>query len=120
MTTKRTTNQLASTPTRIPRTSNSRKDEARRGMGPGYGRSVGSAIQALRDHLAPLHDLQAIGLGLHWDQQTMMPPRGAGARAEALGSVERLHHDAFTSAETGRLIDDAARETEGLGPDAPE
>jgi carboxypeptidase Taq len=81
---------------------------------------VGTAIQALRDHLAPLHDLQAIGLGLHWDQQVMMPPRGAGARAEALASVERLHHEAFTSAETGRLIDDAARETDGLDPDAPE
>src|SRR4051795_10972853 len=120
MTTKRTTNQLASTPTRMPRTLKSRKEEARRGTGPGYGRSVGTAIQALRDHLAPLHDLQAIGLGLHWDQQVMMPPKGAGARAEALASVERLHHDAFTSGETGRLIDDAARETDGLDPDSPE
>src|SRR3954447_13148235 len=120
MTTKRRTNQLASTPTRIPRTSNSRKDEVRRGMRPRYGRTVGSAIQALRDHLAPLHDLQAIGLGLHWDQQTMMPPRGAGARAEALGSVEQLHHEAFTAAETGRLIEAAEREADGLDPESPE
>src|SRR3954462_13241601 len=100
MTTKRTTNQLASTPTRMPRTSKSRKEEARRGMVPRLWSQRGHPIQALRHHLAPLHDLQAIGLGLHWDQQVMMPPKGAGARAEALAAGERLHPDALTSPET--------------------
>ena len=46
------------------------------------------------------------GALLGWDQQVMMPPRGAPMRAEQLATVGRIAHQKFTSPEVGKLIDD--------------
>ncbi|MGI8902832.1 MAG: carboxypeptidase M32 [Solirubrobacteraceae bacterium] len=74
---------------------------------------MSKSLGELRQRLAELVDLQnATGL-LEWDQQTMMPPRGGPARAESLATLERLRHDLFVSAETGRLLQDAAEELDG-------
>src|SRR5437660_12638505 len=74
---------------------------------------MSSGIQQLRERRAELTDLRhAAGL-LEWDQQTMMPPRGAMTRAESLATLEKLSHDMFISAETGRLIEAAASEVNG-------
>jgi carboxypeptidase Taq len=69
-----------------------------------------SHIEELRVRMAELIDLRSASNLLEWDQQTMMPPRGAGYRAESLATLERISHAMFTSAETGALIDAAARE----------
>ncbi len=74
----------------------------------------------LRQRLAGLTDLQNATQLLHWDQQTMMPPRGAPARAEALATLQRLRHDLFVSAETGRLLDGAAEQLDGAEPASDE
>ncbi len=75
-------------------------------------------LDELRRRLAELVDLQnAAGL-LEWDQQTMMPPRGGPARAESLATLERLRHDLFVSADTGRLLEDTAKELDGGEPDS--
>jgi carboxypeptidase Taq len=77
-----------------------------------------SGIQQLRERMAELTDLRhAAGL-LEWDQQTMMPPRGAITRAESLATLEKLSHELFSSAETGRLIEAAADELNGAAPDS--
>ena len=76
--------------------------------------------EQLREHLATLVDLRNIGQLLGWDQQTMMPPRGAAARAESLATVGRLSHEMFVSAETGRLLEAAARELNGRSDDSDE
>src|SRR6202140_1126418 len=55
---------------------------------------------------------------LHWDQQTMMPPRGGPSRAESLATLERISHELFVSAETGRLLGGAAAELEGASPES--
>jgi carboxypeptidase Taq len=70
-------------------------------------------IDELRTRMAELIDLRSASSLLEWDQQTMMPPRGAGNRAESLATLERIGHAMFTSAETGRLIDAAADELDG-------
>ncbi len=77
-----------------------------------------TAIDDLRTHLGELHDLELAGALLSWDQETMMPPRAAGARAEQLGTLARLHHERFTGAETGRLLDRAASELDGSCEDS--
>jgi carboxypeptidase Taq len=70
-------------------------------------------IEQLREYLSELVDLRnAAGL-LSWDQQTMMPPRGAPSRAESLATLERITHEQFISAETGQLLDAAAAELNG-------
>jgi carboxypeptidase Taq len=72
----------------------------------------------LREHLAEIEDLRNAAGVLGWDQQTMMPPRGGPARAEALGTLERISHEMFTAAQTGRLLDAASDQLDGAAPDS--
>ncbi len=60
---------------------------------------------ALRERAAELSDLKGIaGLQL-WDQNTMMPPAGAAARAHQVATLERTHHARQTDPELARLLD---------------
>ena len=49
-----------------------------------------------------------------------MPPGGAGVRAEQLATLERLAHEALTSDEIGRLLDELAPHEEALEYDSDE
>jgi carboxypeptidase Taq len=60
----------------------------------------------LRARLAEVSDLVKTAALLGWDQQVMMPPRGAAIRAEQLATVGRIAHQKFTDPEVGKLIDD--------------
>ena len=75
-------------------------------------------LNELRVHLAELSDLHHTNQLLNWDQQTMMPPRGAAARAESLATLGRISHDMFVSAQTGRLLDAAASALDAADPDS--
>jgi carboxypeptidase Taq len=75
-------------------------------------------LTQLRERLAEFTDLRRAAHLLEWDQQTMMPPRGAPARAESLATLERISHDMFVSAETGKLLEGAAAELNGADPDS--
>lgn len=74
-------------------------------------------IDALRARLAEIEDVRTASAVLDWDQNTKMPPRGATARAEALATLERIAHEQFIAAETGRLIERARAAVDGLDPD---
>lgn len=63
-----------------------------------------TAFDELRVRLAEVADLAQAAAILRWDQQTMMPPRGAGVRAEQLATLGRITHDRFTEPEVGRLL----------------
>jgi carboxypeptidase Taq len=76
-----------------------------------------SALADLKQRMAQLADISHIVSLAQWDQQTMMPPHGAEARAEALGTMSRIRHELFIDDETGRLLDGAAAE---LGDDDPD
>ena len=71
---------------------------------------MASHTHQLRERLAEIEDLNTAAGVLHWDQQTMMPARGAEQRAEALGTLARISHEMFVAAETGRLLEAAALE----------
>jgi carboxypeptidase Taq len=72
-------------------------------------------LNALKDRLNDVHNIRtAMGL-LGWDQQTCMPPGGTGTRAAQMGTLSKLAHELFVSAETGRLL--AQAEAEGAGLD---
>jgi carboxypeptidase Taq len=72
----------------------------------------------LKTRLAELADLDNIGHLLDWDRSTMMPPRGAQGRSEALATHGRLSHEMLVSDETGRLLEAAAAELDGADPDS--
>ncbi|MFL5951574.1 MAG: carboxypeptidase M32 [Gaiellaceae bacterium] len=66
----------------------------------------GSPLERLRERLAEVHDLTKAATLLLWDQRVMMPPGGAEARAEALGTVSRLAQERFIDDEVGRLLEE--------------
>lgn len=65
------------------------------------------AVDRLQIRLAELVDLADVARLAEWDQQTMMPARGAEGRAEALATLRRVSHEKFISGETGSLLDEA-------------
>ncbi|HLW95092.1 MAG TPA: carboxypeptidase M32 [Solirubrobacteraceae bacterium] len=67
--------------------------------------AAGEAFALLRERMSELADLEAISGLLDWDQETMMPARGARARAEHVATVERLHHERLTAPEVGVWLD---------------
>jgi carboxypeptidase Taq len=77
-------------------------------------------VEQLRGRLAEIIDLRNAAHLLEWDQQTMMPQRGAATRAEALATLERISHDMFVSDETGSLLEAARGELDGTPPDSDE
>jgi carboxypeptidase Taq len=77
-------------------------------------------FDALRERMAALADLRNVSQLLDWDQQTMMPPRGAAARAETVATVQRISREMFVSDETGRLLEAAASALNGAAPDSDE
>jgi len=78
---------------------------------------MSDATGQLRERLAAISDLRHAAGVLEWDQQTMMPPRGYGGRAEALATLGRVIHEQFVSADTGQLLERAERELERSGLD---
>ena len=50
-------------------------------------------LAALHLRMAELSDLHSLDLLLFWDQQTVMPPAGAEARAERAATVARVVHE---------------------------
>jgi len=79
-----------------------------------------STYSQLAARLADLHNLNMAYWILMWDQQVLMPPGGATARAAQMATLSRLRHQMLTSDETARLIEDAAREVEGAPFDSDE
>src|SRR6516225_3579982 len=75
-------------------------------------------FQALREQMAQLADLRNVAQLLDWDQQTMMPPRGAPARAETVATVQRISHEMFVSDQTGRLLEAAETHLDGAAPES--
>jgi carboxypeptidase Taq len=61
--------------------------------------------KALRHYMAELSDLYSISALLFWDQQTMMPPGGAEARADAVGTLARVIHARETSPDLAAMLD---------------
>lgn len=79
---------------------------------------MSTAMQQLRQRMGELTDLRHASGLLEWDQQTMMPPRGASSRAESLATLEKISHQMFASAQTGHLIERAAAELDGAPSDS--
>lgn len=63
-------------------------------------------------------DLNGIGGLLLWDQNTMMPPGGAGPRADQFEALERIQHDRLTDPALGKLLDTLEPWAAGQDPDS--
>jgi carboxypeptidase Taq len=76
-----------------------------------------AALDELKRELAELNNLVGVASLLAWDQQVMMPPGGAAARADQLSTLGHIIHTRATSSELGKLIDAAEPVAAGLDPD---
>ena len=79
--------------------------------------AAASVLDELKRELGELKDLGRIAALLAWDQQVMMPPAGAAARADQLSTLGRLIHERATSVELGKLLDAAEPVAATLDPD---
>ncbi|MGH2970220.1 MAG: carboxypeptidase M32 [Solirubrobacteraceae bacterium] len=75
-------------------------------------------LAALRRRMGELTDLQALGALMFWDQNTMMPPGGAAARADMAETLQRTLHARETDRELGTLLDALEPWVAGEDPDA--
>jgi carboxypeptidase Taq len=63
------------------------------------------ALEALRERLAELNDLEMLGRLAAWDQRTMMPPQGAPARGHQMATLEKVAHALLTAPDIGEWLD---------------
>jgi carboxypeptidase Taq len=75
-------------------------------------------LEQLKERLAEVVDLSAVGRLLSWDQQTMMPPAGVRHRADQTAALQRLLYERLADPEIGRLLDDLASREGSLDPDS--
>ena len=75
-------------------------------------------LAALRARMAELSDLGSLSRLLFWDQQTMMPPGGAEARAERAATLSLAIHARESDPELGRLLDTLEAWVAGEDPDS--
>src|SRR5215470_14920089 len=61
-------------------------------------------IAELRDRVGEIVDLAQVSAVLGWDQETMMPPRGAIFRATQQAAVQGVIHERLTSPRIGELL----------------
>ncbi|MGH2531796.1 MAG: carboxypeptidase M32 [Thermomicrobiales bacterium] len=81
-------------------------------------RTTDQTLADLKARLAAVSDLYAVEGLLGWDQQTIMPPKGAAVRAEQLATVARLAHERFVDDEIGQWLEDLRPYEESLPADA--
>ncbi len=65
-------------------------------------------LATLKAKLADIKNLGEASALLSWDQQVLMPPGGAEARAEQLATLDKLAHEMFITDEIGVLLDELA------------
>src|SRR5437899_2822992 len=75
-------------------------------------------LHALKDHVAELHTIRAMIRLLEWDQLTIMPPAGAGHRADHLVLLSRLEQERLVDPELARLLDQLDPTEASLDPDS--
>lgn len=63
------------------------------------------AYQELLSLTRELSHLQAASHLLHWDQEVMMPKKGAHQRSEQLAALQKIIHERSTSPRLGELLD---------------
>jgi len=80
---------------------------------------MSQAYTELLERMRQVATMNSVANLLSWDQETVMPPKAGGFRAEALAAVGRLAHEQATDPRVGELLatceaDAALRSTPGV------
>lgn len=74
----------------------------------------------LREKLAETSDISGVLSLLGWDQQTIMPAKGAAIRANRMATLTKILDEKFRSDDLGKLLDDLTEFEESMPFDADE
>jgi carboxypeptidase Taq len=77
-----------------------------------------SELAELKRRAGELADLGSVASLVLWDQNTMMPPGAAGARADQVEALERLTHDRLTDPSLDKLLDRLEPWAASVDPDS--
>ena len=77
-------------------------------------------LNRLKEILAEVFDLNRAASLLGLDQQVNMPPAGAEARGQQMGTLGKIAQEKFISDEVGRLLEDLRQEQAGADPNSDE
>jgi len=61
--------------------------------------------ESYREHMRKLADVRAALSLMQWDQETYMPPKGSGFRAQQVATLAEMAHEMATSDKLGFLLD---------------
>jgi carboxypeptidase Taq len=75
-----------------------------------------TAYHSLEARFRRVGALQEAASVLRWDGSAMMPPGGAGARAEQVATLRGLIHEQLTAPDIAELLAAAESEAVGFGP----
>ena len=67
---------------------------------------MSNVLDKLKERLATVTDLNQAASLMHHDQETVMPPGAASARAAQLGTVSRVAHELFVADEVGLWLEE--------------
>ncbi len=71
------------------------------------------SYQAFITRVREIQTATSIESLLEWDQETMLPPRGAELRAAQLGFIAGVSHERLTGSDFAQLLEQAERENAG-------
>ena len=69
-----------------------------------YTSSTKKLYKQYKSHFRKIADVKYAIAVLQWDQETYMPPRGAGFRAQQIASLSEIAHNLFTQETTANLL----------------
>jgi len=76
-----------------------------------------TSIEALRQKLGEVADVNSAIALLQWDQETYMPPKAGEGRGQQLATLSALSHRLFTAPELGALLKGLSERVDSLGAD---
>ena len=71
-----------------------------------------SSYKKLMEKVKDLLTFQSATAIIHWDMETMMPPKAIGLRSQQLALLSRIEHRMSTDPEIGRLLEEIMRPSE--------
>ena len=75
---------------------------------------MNTKFKDLLERVYEINDIEKATALLNWDRETNMPKAGIAARVQQMTTLSRLSHTMFTADETGKLIEAAAAELDGV------
>src|ERR1700681_4861103 len=66
---------------------------------------VKTSYELYRQHMRKLADVRSALALMQWDQETYMPPKGSGFRAQQVSTLSEIAHELATDEKLGNMLE---------------